>query len=141
MALAALAATADYLRVARIFTPVAGAAPLAQRIADGQASLLFGHHADYAAATTAARPSQALPAFERAAHHLLDARLLGAWARALDEAGDAERARYLAARLREFRRPDAQAFFKVCDAPSGSALPSFPCEPPSAALTWRDFER
>jgi len=140
MALAALAATGDYLRVARIFTPAAGATPLAQRIADGQASPLFAHHADYAAATTAARPSQVLPAFGRAAHHLLDARLLGAWARALDEAGDAERARYLAARLREFRRPEAQAFFKDCDAPAAGAPPAFPCTPPSAVLTWRDFE-
>jgi hypothetical protein len=141
MALAALAATADYLRVARIFTASAGAAPLAQRIADGQASPLFGHHADYAAATTAPRPSQALPAFGRAAYHLLDARLLGAWARALDEAGDTERARHVAARLREFRRPDAQAFFKDCDAAPAGAPAPFPCAAPTRPLTWRDFER
>ncbi|WP_119354199.1 PglL family O-oligosaccharyltransferase [Azohydromonas sediminis] len=141
MALAALAATTDYLRVARIFTASAGSAPLAQRIAAGQASPLFGHHADYAAATTAQRPSQALPAFERAAYHLLDARLLGAWARALDEAGDTERARHVAARLREFRRPEAQAFFKDCDAAPAGAPAPFPCAAPTRPLTWRDFER
>jgi O-antigen ligase len=143
MVAAALAASADYLRVARIYTPPPLAAPLAQRLADGQASLLYAHHADYAVATTAAHPAQALPEIGRAARHLLDARLLWTWARAWAEAGDLDRARYLAARLREFRRPDAQAPFAVCDAAPAGPQP-FQCLPPdpaAPALGWRDFAR
>ena len=44
-------------------SPPANAAPLETRIAQGRESILFGHHADYAAATTAERPGDALPAF------------------------------------------------------------------------------
>jgi hypothetical protein len=62
-----------------------------------------------------------------------------AWARALNEAGDVERARYLAQRLREFRNPDSADFFAVCDAPlAGSPLP-FQCTPPAREFSYRDF--
>jgi len=143
LALGALAASVDYLRVAHIHTPPPQAAPLAQRLAAGQASVLYAHHADYAVATTAARPAQALPEIGRAARHLLDARLLWAWAQAEAEAGDHDRARHLAARLREFRRPDAQRHFAVCDTPDAAAQ-AFACQPPdpaAPALGWRDFAR
>ena len=46
----------DYMRVVVIFAPPAGAGPLEQRIADGKKSILFAHHADYAAATVAEHP-------------------------------------------------------------------------------------
>ena len=46
----------DYMRVVVIFAPPAGAGSLEQRIADGRKSILFGHHADYAAATVAEHP-------------------------------------------------------------------------------------
>ena len=46
----------DYRRVVVIFAPPDNAAPLAQRIADGRRSWFFGHHADYAAATTRRAP-------------------------------------------------------------------------------------
>jgi hypothetical protein len=143
MLLAALVATADYLRVARIFTPPARPAPLAQRIADGQRGLAFAHHADYAAATTAAAPaSRRLTAIDRAAFHLLDTRLMIAWAKALDEVGDADGARHLAQRLREFRNPASREFFAPCDDPEvATAAKPFQCSAPAAALGWHDFVR
>lgn len=141
MGLAALVATADYLRVARIFTPPARPAPLAQRIADGQRGLVFAHHAHYAAATAAATPPAfKLDAIDHAAYHLLDTRLMIAWAQALDAVGDADGARHLAQRLREFRHPASRAFFAPCDDRDvpDEAKP-FQCLSPAVELGWRDF--
>ena len=130
----------DYLRVVAIFTADDHAPPLAQRIADGQHSWFFAHHADYAAATTAEHPSDAMPSFSIATHYLLDTRLMMAWANALNESGDVERARHIAQRLREFRNEDSKAFFAPCDepAPAGGERP-FQCTPPTKAFDYRDF--
>ncbi len=138
MVIAAVVVLIDYRRVVVIFSPPAGAAALEERIADGQRSWFFAHHADYAAATTAERPVDALAAFKRAPHHLLDTRLMIAWAQALAQSGDVDRARYIAARLREFRNPGAEEFFAPC---KDAALqpPPFQCEPPQRLYTWRDF--
>ena len=128
----------DYRRVVVIFAPGEGAAPLAERIADGRHSWFFGHHADYALVTTPDEPVTEPGAFDRATHYLLDTRLMIAWARSLDAQGDRDRARHLAARLREFRNPASAEFF----APCGDAAvdeKSFQCEPPSKAMDWRDF--
>ena len=138
MVLAAVVVLVDYRRVVVIFSPPAGAAPLADRIADGQRSWFFAHHADYAAATTADRPADALAAFKRAPHHLLDTRLMVAWAEALAQSGDVDRARHLAARLREFRNPNSAEFFAPCADAALQPRP-FPCEPPERLYTWRDF--
>jgi hypothetical protein len=63
-----------------------------------------------------------------------------AWAVALDESGDTDRARYLAARLREFRNDQSEAFFAVCDeAPKPDAKRPFQCEPPSRTYSYLDF--
>lgn len=130
----------DYLSVVRIFAAVDNNSPLADRIAAGQRSVFFSHHADYAAATTPERPSDAMAAFDGAPHYLLDARLLMAWARAYDEAGDADRARYLAARLAEFRNEQAAEFFAPCVEENKDAAPlPFQCLPPQRALDYRDF--
>lgn len=130
----------DYWRVTRIFTADEGAAPLAQRIAEGERSWLFAHHAHYAAATTAEHPSQAMASLKIATHYLLDTRLMMAWAKAYDEAGDVERARYIAERLREFRNEDSKEFFAVCDepVPAGQSRP-FQCTPPTKQFDYRDF--
>jgi hypothetical protein len=61
-----------------------------------------------------------------------------AWARALEESGHDDRARYLAARLREFRKEDAAEFFAPCEDPAVSPKP-FQCQPEPRGLTWRDF--
>jgi Virulence factor membrane-bound polymerase, C-terminal len=129
----------DYLRVAAIFASD-DSTPLGQRIADGERSWLFAHHAYYAAATIAEHPSEQMPAFAVAAHYLLDTRLMMAWANALAEAGDVERARHIAARLREFRNEDSKAYFASCDEPhaSAAALP-YQCTPPAKAFDYRDF--
>ena len=130
----------DYTKVVVIFAPAEGAAPLGQRIAEGRRSWFFAHHADYAAATTVAHPSQVMASFTTAPHYLLDARLMIAWARAFDEAGDAQRARYVAERLREFRNADAAEFFAPCDDASiAAAAKPFQCQAPTAALGYRNF--
>jgi O-antigen ligase len=141
MMLGGVASVADYRSAVVIYAPPEDAPPLAQRIRDGQRSVLFAHQADYAAATTAAQPSDAMDSFRRAPHNLLDARLLIAWAKALAESGDVERARYVAQRLKEFRNDQAADFFAPCSNPPprhGAALP-FQCEPPSRTFTYADF--
>ena len=139
-----LAALADYRRVVVIYAPGASAPPLAERIAAGKQSWLFGHHADYAEVTT---PDDALPdparAFARVPHYLLDTRLMMAWARALEADGQADAARHLAARLREFRNPQSEPFFEVCDLLEddlGEAIP-FQCQAASAPLGFEAFRR
>jgi O-antigen ligase len=130
----ALTALFQYYTVAVIFEPdlaLGEPAPLADRIRTGQRSTLFGHHADYAAVTMAPRPELVFDAFRRPLHHLLDTRLMTAYARALAARGDTVRARHMAARLREFNNPQAAEFFAVCQAAQDvpvSAQP-FQCQP------------
>lgn len=140
MLCAGLASVSDYHRVVIIFAPPNDAKSLAQRIQDGRRSWLFAHHADYAAATAGETSPDGLRPFLRAPHYLLDARLLEAWARALDQAGDVERARYVAQRLKEFRNDQSAEFFEPCDLPAepGEALP-FQCVPPGRDFGYEDF--
>ena len=137
----AVAALADYRSVVTIFIVPQQPLPLAVRIAHGQSSWFFSHHADYAAATTAPHPSDEIEAFAGATHYLLDTRLMVAWARALHELGDDARALHLADRLREFRNPESDDLLGACDAaPAGSATAlAFPCASAPRALDWRDF--
>ncbi len=134
-----LLSVADYLRVVKIFMPAETAAPLAERIKDGQRSVFFAHHADYAAATTAERPSEAMAAFARAPHYLLDARLMQAWAQALNESGKVDEARFVAQRLKEFRNAQSEEFFKPCADASAAEPPPFQCEAPQRLLGFEDF--
>jgi len=130
----------DFRRVVVIFAPPDNASPLAQRIAEGRRSWFFGHHADYAAATTVEHPSQEMEAFERAPHYLLDTRIMIAWATALDEAGQTDRARHIAQRLREFRNPLSDDFFAPCGKTvAAGATPPFQCEPPAKRYDYTDF--
>ena len=146
----------DYMRVVVIFMPTAPE-PLEQRIADGQKSILFGHHADYAEATVAEHPGKVIDAFRRSTHYLLDARLMMAWATALNEIGETDKARYLAQRLKEFHNEQAAEFFAPCvagttaaAAPASQAAsqpvaaataPSLPfqCLAPTKNLRFEDF--
>lgn len=133
----------DYQNITQIFAPhgPAGARPLQERIQQGQRSRLFGIHADYAAVTTAARPSEVFEAFERPLHRLIDARLMIAYARALEERGERDKAVYVAQRLREFRHPLGETFFAACKASrrEDEAQP-FQCETRPVRLTFRDLE-
>lgn len=135
----AVLAAWDYGKVVVIYTPSDDAAPLPLRIARGQQSWFFAHLADYAAATSTEPPSQAMGAFNGTTHSLLDTRLMMDWARALAESGHTDKARHLAARLREFRNPAADEFFAPCEAEPRPAPLPFQCEPPGVALSWRDF--
>ena len=151
----AVLSVADYQRVAVIFSAPDGAAPLAQRIAQGQRSLFFAHHADYAAVTSTPPRADDTAAFDRATHYLLDTRLMTAWARHLAERGELDAARHVAARLREFGRAEAGDFLSICaeDEPASAAaapptLPGsfaaaasapFQCEQPIRASGWREF--
>ena len=127
----------DYMRVVVIFAPT-DASPLEERIAAGRKSVLFAHHADYAAATIAEHPSKVMIAFDRAPHYLLDSRLMAAWARAFAERGELEKARWISDRLREFRNEDAEAFFAPCRrATGGGPEPSSPFQCQHATRTFR----
>ncbi len=129
----------DYKKVVGIFSPpIESTATLADRIVIGRHSWFFAHHADYALVTTIEGAGTLPGVFERAPHFLLDTRLMMAWANGLAAQGDVERARYIAARLREFRNPNSAEFFAPCDDAAVVEKP-FQCLPPTRAFTWRDF--
>ena len=134
-------AVLDYSRVTAIFTAADNAPPLEQRIAIGQRSLLFGHHADYAAVTSGVPMADAVHAFDRATHYLLDSRLMIAWARSLAQRGELDAARHVAERLREFKKEDAADFFEACPVASSQAVAgqAFQCALPARAPGWRAF--
>jgi hypothetical protein len=143
MTLGAAGAVLDYFNVVVIYDPPESAAPLEERIARGQRSVLFGHHADYAAATAFGEPKSPLSpsqklAFRRAPHQLLDIRLMIAWSQALAAQGDLDKARWLAARIREFRNPGADEYFAACRNPEEAAR-AFQCQPPTLLVHWREF--
>jgi hypothetical protein len=134
------------MRVVVIFAPPADAGPLERRIALGRQSVLFGHHADYAAATIAEHPGKVMFAFERAPHYLLDTRLMVAWAKAFEENGEHDKARWIADRLREFRNEQSDGFFAPCKpAQAASAVaaaasaPPFQCQHPTRTFRFEDF--
>jgi len=130
----------DYMKVVAIFSPSENAAPLPERIAQGQKSWFFSHHADYAAVTTTDHPSEQMDAFKGATHYLLDTRLMMAWAKAYAERGDLERARNIAQRLREFHNEKSDDFFAECDdAPASGPERPFQCDPPKKVMGPEDF--
>lgn len=142
LVLGSLAALYDYSRVVVIFAPGTGAAPLAERIAEGQRSWFFSHHADYAAVTGADHVPDPQRAFARVPHYLLDTRLMMAWARALEEAGQHDAARHVAQRLKEFRNDQAAEFFEVCELLEDDAATAdapFQCQPPARPMRFEDF--
>jgi hypothetical protein len=140
--LASVGSVLDYGRVAAIFTAEDGAAPLEQRIAAGQHSLFFAHHADYAAVTSGVAQADTPHAFDRAIHYLLDARLMIAWAESLARQGRLDEARHVAERLREFRKSEAQDFFAPCPVArpdTGASGVPFQCVLPARPAGWRDL--
>jgi O-antigen ligase len=134
MAAGGVFAVLDYQRVVVIYAPPEGSGSLAARIASGQLSPLFAHHADYAAATNPAPPASTALGLARATHSLLDTRLMIAWTRHLAANGHPDEARWVAQRLRDFRNADADEFFAACD-PGGAG--GVQCQPPQAVHDWR----
>jgi len=138
-------------RVEAIFPAPEAAAPLAERVAAGQRSVFFGHHADYAAATAGIAVPDPQAAFDRATHYLLDSRLMMAWAQFLAAQGRVDQASFVAQRLREFRKADVASFFAECPdgvvaaaqaPPAAAAAASAPepqCQAPSRPVGWREL--
>lgn len=128
----------DYSRITAIYAPGENAGPLMERIAAGQASPLFSHQADYAAATSQPPGPAALAAARRTAFSLVDARLLMHWSQSLATTGDVDGARYLADRLREFRNLTGDEWFASCQEPaSAPAMPQ--CTPAAQPHDWRSY--
>jgi len=61
-----------------------------------------------------------------------------AWAQALAAQGQLDKARWLAARVREFRNPGADEFFAPCRLATPAAE-AFQCQAPRRAVPWREF--
>ncbi len=118
--------------------PTDASATLGERIHDAQASPLFSYQADYVAITSARPPPRMLPLVVRSSHVLLNGRVMYIWANMLAARGENDKARYLAARLREFDLDDAKRWYAPCDNPSVAAKP-FQCLPPDHPVDWRDF--
>ena len=136
---ASLFAVWDYLRLVDIYAPSAHAAPLTERITIGQRSPLFAPQADYAAATSLGAGPEALQAAKQTAHHLIDARLMKAWALSLHAAGDDDRARYVVQRLLEFHHPLGTEWLAECAAVKKPELKPFQCTPPLRDYEWREM--
>ena len=132
---------ADYLRIVHIYAPPAGASPLEDRIAAGQRSPLFSLQADYAEATVLPPGELALDAAQRTGHHLIDIRLLMAWAKSLNAVGETDKARYLVERLREFHNSASDEWLAECEevASLGAAAKPFQCEPPQREYGFREL--
>ncbi len=120
----------EYQKAVDIHRAVGRPEVLARAISNARGSPLFGHFGDYAAIMLkgdAATPDL----FARPVRHVLDERLLVAYARMLSRAGEADRAAFVVARAREF--PPDVVF---------SQLPRTAASSPAATpLTARDFRR
>ena len=132
---------ADYLRIVHIYAPPAGASALEDRIASGQRSPLFSLQADYAEATVLPPGELALDAAQRTGHHLIDIRLLMAWAKSLNAVGETDKARYLVERLREFHNSASDEWLAECEEviSLGAAAKPFQCEPPQREYGFREL--
>ncbi len=100
----------EYQKVAAIHAAVAHPETLPRAIERARSSRLFGHFGDYAAIMLAG-DAAAPELFARPMRHLIDERLLSAYALMLARTGDQQRAQFVVARAREFP-PDA-AFEKL----------------------------
>ncbi len=129
----------DYSRVVAIYAPPAGASSLIDRVLAGQRSTFFSAQADYAAATSLPDNPYALDAAKRTSHNLIDVRLMIDWAEALHQSGDDERARYVAARLREFHYPQGDEWFAPCKLLAADAPRPFQCDAPAREFNWREM--
>lgn len=132
------AAAMDYMRVRSIYTPIRPGTTIEQHVAGGLHSVFFSNMAGYAVATLNVETDKRR-AMDLAVHALLDWKLmesLAAWLAAHDQV---DKARFVAARLREFKRPETADFFAVCATPQ--AAQHYQCQPPERTYDWRDFQR
>ena len=138
MVVIAPSAWLDYLNIVKLFLPDATSLPFEERIARAQASPLFGNQADYVAVTNLPLTPQTAPLVARSSHVLLNGRLMYLWANVLDAQGQPDKARFMAARLREFNLPGPKPWFAPCDDAAVATKP-FQCLAPEHPVSWRDF--
>ncbi|MDN3918928.1 PglL family O-oligosaccharyltransferase [Roseateles violae] len=127
----------DFMRVAAIFSIYYEDDPIKERLEAGRRSWLFSWSANYADATMKRPSDQTLRSAPLAAHGMADPRLLIKWSQAFHADGQENKARYLAARAREFRRKEDAEFFAPCQGPA--PLP-YQCQPASGDLSYQDFK-
>jgi O-antigen ligase len=123
-------ATREYQKQVAIHRTVSDPGALQSAISAARESPLYGHFGDYAAIMVAGdAATDAL--FLRPIRHVLDERLLSAYARMLARTGETDRAAFVIARAREFP-PDAAT----------AKLPLRPASSPAAAgLAVQDFRK
>ncbi|MCA0177702.1 MAG: Wzy polymerase domain-containing protein [Proteobacteria bacterium] len=136
VAVAALTAW-DYQRVARLYAHD-GDTQRTGRMADARQSVLFASLADYAFATNTAPSIYTLAAAWNSSHDQIDAKLLQAWAESLAATGEVDKARHIAARLREFNFAQTRPWFAPCATAPAEAQP-FQCTPPQQTYSHREF--
>ncbi len=128
----------DYLNIVKLFLPDPTSLPFEERIARAQASPLFANQADYVAVVNLPLTPQSAPLVARASHVLLNGRLMYLWANVLNAEGEVDKARYMAARLREFNLPGPKPWYAPCSDAAVAAKP-FQCLAPEHPVSWRDF--
>lgn len=137
VALVALLVLLDYQPVARIYAPADDGLTDVQRRERARESVLFGQFGDRFAGTLAPVGHRQLAPYREIVFEHLDLQLLLSWTLAHAEAGEVDKARYLAARLKEFDRPMVTRFFEVCATPQ--AAQAFQCTAPPPGIGFRDF--
>jgi O-antigen ligase len=138
MVVLAASAWMDYRNIVSLFVPSGTSLTLEERIKHAQQSPLFANEGDYVVATNSPLTPAVLPPVVRASHVLLNGRLMYAWANLLHQQGQVDKARYMAARLREFDLPGPKPWFLPCTDPLVTAKP-FQCLAPEHPVSWRDF--
>lgn len=131
----------DYLRVVAITVQPPNGMSLLDRITQAQQrSIFFSHQADYAASTFLLPGPEALDAARRSAHNVSDESTLIAWANSLVVSGDADRARYVVQRLREFNLPRTREWLAECEriAPDAKVRP-YQCDAPRRQYSYREM--
>jgi len=139
MVVTGVSAWFDYLNIVSLYVARPGMPSFEQRIRNEQASPLFSSLADYVATIHPPPQQDMLPTIQRSSHVLFNGWLMLSWANALDAQGQTDKARFLAARLREFKLDAAKRYFGPCTSPDVVAKP-YQCVPPSQAYTWHDFK-
>ena len=142
----------EYRQITSIFapTPEQAATSLEDRIETGRESRLFGYQADYAWVTTAQPQDLVESDFARPLHELVDARLMMSYANFLHSIHEDYKAVYVTQRLKEFKNPLSQNFFKPCHeavvVPTSSEssikyqnLATYQCNKRPAMLSYKDF--
>lgn len=128
----------SYMTIVDVYRVNYAAVPIGERIARAEASPLFSNYADRMIALQAVTPAEVLPEIQRAFRANPNGGVMFVWMNALETHGDDDKARFVAARLREFKLSGPAPFFAPCDDPAVAAKP-FQCLPPSHPMTWRDL--